>query len=96
MYGHTNIGDIGDERIVVAALGAMDISGSSKEDGKRKKSLNFGNITDRQLQNEGELSFKEGDVVMLTGQIDDNWFEGTCNGESGFFPVNYVEVIVPL
>ncbi|XP_038560913.1 endophilin-A3b [Micropterus salmoides] len=45
---------------------------------------------------EGELDFNEGDVIVLTNQVDANWYEGTLAGQSGLFPVSYVDVLVPL
>ncbi|XP_067293313.1 endophilin-A3b isoform X1 [Pseudorasbora parva] len=49
-----------------------------------------------QTENQGELGFKEGDIILLTSQIDENWYEGMIRGESGLFPMNYVKVLVPL
>nr|CAH7765211.1 unnamed protein product [Callosobruchus chinensis] len=40
--------------------------------------------------NNDELTFKKGDIVTVT-QKDDGWWEGTLNGETGWFPSNYVK-----
>ncbi|XP_008410823.1 endophilin-A3b isoform X2 [Poecilia reticulata] len=43
-----------------------------------------------------ELDFSEGEVIVLTGQVDGDWYEGTLGERSGLLPVSYVEVLVPL
>lgn len=53
-------------------------------------------LYDFDAENPAELPFKEGDVIFLKSQIDSNWYEGMLNGRTGYFPVAYVSIIVPL
>lgn len=43
-----------------------------------------------------DLTFRKGDVIVLRRRIDQNWFYGQLNEREGAFPVNHVQIIVPL
>lgn len=40
--------------------------------------------------------FQEGETIILLNRVDENWFEGSTNGRTGYFPVSYVQVVVAL
>jgi len=50
-------------------------------------------LYDYDAENPDDLSFKEGDTLIVLDQSDPSgWWEGELNGKSGFFPSNFVEL----
>ncbi|XP_065369414.1 E3 ubiquitin-protein ligase SH3RF1 isoform X2 [Calliphora vicina] len=43
-----------------------------------------------------DLKFKKGDLIFLKRKIDSNWYVGQLKGTEGNFPINYVQIVVPL
>lgn len=39
----------------------------------------------------GELEFKKGDVIAVLESVYKDWWRGSLRGETGIFPLNYVE-----
>ena len=43
-----------------------------------------------------ELSFEAGDQVFFTSRVNPEWYNGTCQGRCGMFPISYVSIVVDL
>ena len=52
--------------------------------------------SDYKAEKDGELSFSGGQMIILTGKLDENWFEGTLDGKFGRVPAKHVEILVDL
>ncbi|KAL9988649.1 hypothetical protein ACROYT_G003118 [Oculina patagonica] len=52
--------------------------------------------SDYKAEKDGELSFSEGQVIVLTEKVDENWFEGILDGKFGRVPAKNVEILVDL
>eukprot|EP01135_Chromosphaera_perkinsii_P003147 Nk52_evm36s236 gene=Nk52_evmTU36s236 len=61
------------------------------EDGTRDRAeALFDNLEDLEF---GDLSFRAGDVIIITDVIDEQWMRGKCDGFEGIFPSNLVRKI---
>lgn len=40
-----------------------------------------------------ELNLRKGAEVLVTGQMDDGWYIGQCDGQSGIFPPGFVSLL---
>jgi len=39
----------------------------------------------------GDLIFKRDDIIKVISKDDSGWWTGTCSGQTGIFPSNYVK-----
>lgn len=53
-------------------------------------------IYDFNSKESGDLNFKKADIILLKKKIDQNWYIGELNSRTGSFPINHVQIIVPL
>ncbi|CAI9734643.1 E3 ubiquitin-protein ligase SH3RF1-like isoform X1 [Octopus vulgaris] len=79
-------------------------STSSSSASRRHESLPvLGSNTKRQFEanalysyeakESGDLSFKKGDIITICHQVDQNWYHGKLDGQEGYFPSSYVQVV---
>ncbi|XP_012141809.2 SH3 domain-containing lethal (3) 05822 isoform X2 [Megachile rotundata] len=43
-----------------------------------------------------DLPFKEGDIIYLIRKVNDDWMEGRTGNRQGIFPINFIDIKVPL
>lgn len=85
----------------VSAKGSNPLANDSESSQKQKDEA-IGNKPscrarcEYKAQKDEEISFSEGQVIMLSGKIDNEWFEGTLDGKFGKFPAKHVEILVDI
>ncbi|XP_073698740.1 SH3 domain-containing protein 19 [Garra rufa] len=50
-------------------------------------------LYDFTAETEEDLPFQQGDRILVTAHIDDEWWSGRINGREGFFPKAFVEIV---
>ncbi|XP_034755697.1 CD2-associated protein isoform X2 [Etheostoma cragini] len=58
---------------------------------KKPKKRQCKALFDYQPQNEDELELKAGDIIDITEEVEEGWWNGNLNGKSGLFPSNFVK-----
>eukprot|EP01104_Vermistella_antarctica_P003973 TRINITY_DN1437_c2_g2_i2.p1 TRINITY_DN1437_c2_g2~~TRINITY_DN1437_c2_g2_i2.p1 ORF type:complete len:1039 (+),score=282.22 TRINITY_DN1437_c2_g2_i2:209-3325(+) len=69
--------------------GGVNESDDGQGDGRRRVRA----IKDHTAKHSAQLSFKQGEVIVLIDQFPTGWWKGDLNGHSGLFPRSHVELM---
>jgi len=80
---------------IPSAYAPSTVSTSSVPEQSKKGPRKAVALYDFEEVQEGDLPFKTGDEITILHSSDDQeaWWTGTCNGKTGIFPANYIEII---
>jgi signal transducing adaptor molecule len=53
-------------------------------------------LFDFQPSEPGELQFRKGDIIAVLESVYKDWWKGSLRGQTGIFPLNYVEKLLAL
>uniref|UniRef100_A0A1A8DFB3 Neutrophil cytosolic factor 2 n=1 Tax=Nothobranchius kadleci TaxID=1051664 RepID=A0A1A8DFB3_NOTKA len=56
-----------------------------------QKEIHFVALHSYKSSNPEDLNFQEGDMIKLLSRVNQDWFEGQSNGNTGIFPAAFVE-----
>lgn len=62
-------------------------------DGKQEKEIHLVAIHSYESSNAEDLNFQQGDTIILLSRVNQDWFEGQSNGNTGIFPAAFVEEV---
>ncbi|XP_040922020.1 neutrophil cytosol factor 2 [Toxotes jaculatrix] len=62
-------------------------------DGKPHGEIHLVALHSFESSNPEDLSFHQGDRIMLLSRVNQDWLEGQCNGSTGIFPASFVEEV---
>jgi son of sevenless-like protein len=53
-------------------------------------SLIFRALCDHQPDDSSLLAFRQGDVIQVVAKLETGWWDGSCRGNRGWFPSQFV------